>query len=148
VAALQRAHSVGLVESDAFLAMSGHCGQARAHACSQYAEGYVRARRLRALHRRVRWASRRPRGSPLDAARRLRARGRLVLPHLRGRLPARAPGRLRSRARWTFRSSTEASPMRSWAWPQKLARGEVIPSDDFSTGAQELECIVDMAVAH
>lgn len=29
---------------------------------------------------------------------------------------------------------------------QKLARGEVIPSDDFSTGAQELECIVDMAV--
>ena len=29
---------------------------------------------------------------------------------------------------------------------QKLARGEVIPSDDFSSGAQELECIVDMAV--
>ena len=29
---------------------------------------------------------------------------------------------------------------------QKLARGEVIPSDDFSTGAPELECIVDMAV--
>ncbi len=29
---------------------------------------------------------------------------------------------------------------------QKLARGEVIPSDDFSMGAQELECIVDMAV--
>ena len=29
---------------------------------------------------------------------------------------------------------------------QKLARGEVIPSDDFSIGAQELECIVDMAV--
>ena len=29
---------------------------------------------------------------------------------------------------------------------QKLARGEVIPSDDFSAGAQELECIVDMAV--
>ena len=29
---------------------------------------------------------------------------------------------------------------------QKLARGEVIPSDDFSTGAKELECIVDMAV--
>lgn len=29
---------------------------------------------------------------------------------------------------------------------QKLARGEVIPSDDFSRGAQELECIVDMAV--
>lgn len=29
---------------------------------------------------------------------------------------------------------------------QKLARGEVIPSDDFSSGAQELECIVNMAV--
>lgn len=29
---------------------------------------------------------------------------------------------------------------------QKLARGEVIPSDDFSMGAQELECIVDMTV--
>ena len=29
---------------------------------------------------------------------------------------------------------------------QKLARGEVIPSDDFSMGAQELECIVDLAV--
>ena len=29
---------------------------------------------------------------------------------------------------------------------QKLARGEVIPSDDFSSGAQELVCIVDMAV--
>ena len=29
---------------------------------------------------------------------------------------------------------------------QKLSRGEVIPSDDFSTGAQELECIVDMAI--
>lgn len=29
---------------------------------------------------------------------------------------------------------------------QKLARGEVIPSNDFSMGAQELECIVDMAV--
>ena len=30
---------------------------------------------------------------------------------------------------------------------QKLARGEVIPSDDFSSGAQEIECIVDMAVS-
>lgn len=29
---------------------------------------------------------------------------------------------------------------------QKLARGEVIPSDDFSQAADELECIVDMAV--
>ena len=29
---------------------------------------------------------------------------------------------------------------------QKLARGEVIPSDDFSRAADELECIVDMAV--
>ena len=29
---------------------------------------------------------------------------------------------------------------------QKLARGEVIPADDFSQAADELECIVDMAV--
>ncbi|MBP3885638.1 MAG: TetR/AcrR family transcriptional regulator [Olsenella sp.] len=29
---------------------------------------------------------------------------------------------------------------------EKLARGEVIPSDDFSRGNDELECIVDMAV--
>lgn len=29
---------------------------------------------------------------------------------------------------------------------EKMARGEVIPSDDFSDGVEELECIVDMAV--
>lgn len=31
---------------------------------------------------------------------------------------------------------------------QKLARGEVIPSDDFSDGMEELDCIVDMAVKY
>lgn len=29
---------------------------------------------------------------------------------------------------------------------EKLVRGEVIPSDDFSRGDEELECIVDMAI--
>jgi hypothetical protein len=29
-----------------------------------------------------------------------------------------------------------------------MARGEVIPSDDFSDGMEELDCIVDMAVKY
>ena len=31
---------------------------------------------------------------------------------------------------------------------EKMARGEVIPSDDFSDGMEELDCIVDMAVKY